>query len=63
MKGQVGKAESCPQCARVFVQSQWPRVYCNRVCAQKAFEKAEQAYVLAGKDMSLAIVEVKLAAQ
>jgi hypothetical protein len=53
-----GRVSTCPVCHVGFVQSQWHRVYCNRVCAQKAFAKAERAYALAGKDLAMAMVEV-----
>jgi hypothetical protein len=56
MKG--GKVSTCPVCHVGFVQSQ-SRVYCGRDCAGKAFAEAERAYAVAGKDLAMAMVEVK----
>jgi hypothetical protein len=55
----AGKVSTCPVCHVGFVQSQWPRVYCTGDCAQKASKRLEEVYTMTGRDLTLAMDEVR----
>jgi hypothetical protein len=44
-RGPLGAVFTCPQCAKAFVQRQFPRTFCSRACG-KAHWRQEQARFL-----------------
>jgi hypothetical protein len=48
-RGPLGAVSTCPQCAKAFVQRQFPRTFCSRVCGKAHWRQKQARFLEAGR--------------
>ena len=51
------RVQSCPICAKGFVQGEWPKIYCNSDCASTAWARLAIDVTEMSRKMRAALAE------